>query len=91
MVMFSWLGVVMYLYGVSDSGDKENKFMNIGPSETLDIMGIHIDTWNKWAMVCIFAFVNTAMNEFFSNSLDLWIINTLQDDKTTTIPYSKFT
>lgn len=90
-VMCTWLAVVMYAYGLSDSGDVQNAFMNVGPSPQLVIMGIHVDSWNKWFMVTLFAFCNTAMNEFFSNSIDPWIINTLQDEKTTEIPYSKFT
>ena len=87
--MYTWLAVVVvccYKMGVSD-----NKFLQFGPTQTTVVLGFVVDTWTKWTMVTAFSFVNTCVNAFIANSLDPWIVNTVQDTKTPTIPYSKLT
>jgi hypothetical protein len=67
--MCAWLLLVAtgcYVCGVSD-----NKFLQFGPSASTAVLGVRIDTWGKWATVAVFAFVNTCMNEFFGNSLEV--------------------
>ena len=87
-IMMGWLLIVMFFYNQSEPSEGSS-FLQFGPHENTVIMGVYIDTWHKWGLVMIFTFINTCMNEFFSNSLDPWILNTIQDDKTKTIPYSK--
>jgi len=87
-VMMTWLLIVMVCYDKSEPVGGSS-FLKYGPSNTTVIMGVHVDTWPKWGGVIAFSFVNTCMNEFISNSIDPWILNTIQDDKTKSIPYSK--
>ena len=41
-------------------------------------MGLKIDNWGKWMALAIFSFCNTGINEFISNALDPWFVNSLQ-------------
>jgi hypothetical protein len=66
-------------------------YMHVGPGKDTVFMGLQIDTWGKWSALAIFSFCNTCINEFISNALDPWFINTLQDHKTRHIQYSHAT
>jgi hypothetical protein len=52
-------------------------------------MGLKIDTWSKWSALAAFSFCNTCINEFISNALGPWFVNSLQDHKTRSIQYCK--
>jgi len=54
-------------------------------------MTITIDTWDEWTMVAVASFTSTCFNDFFSDSLSPFFVNTIQDQKTRYLPYSKFT
>jgi hypothetical protein len=87
--MCMWLALVVggcYTLGVGD-----NKFLQFGPTESTVVMGFRVDTWSRWTVVSVFCFVNTCMNEFIGNSLNPWIVNTVQDAKAPEIPYNKLT
>ena len=66
-------------------------YMHIGPSEETIFMGLKIDSWGKWMALAIFSFCNTGINEFISNALDPWFVNSLQDHKSKSIEYSHAT
>lgn len=53
-------------------------YMHVGPSEETVFMGLKIDNWGKWSALAIFSFCNTGINEFISNALDPWFVNSLQ-------------
>lgn len=88
LVMIFWLMVMISIYAFS--GVEHNVFLQFGPSEATYVMGFHVDTWPRWYMVSCIAFLNTCFNEFIGGSLDPWIINTIQDEKTTVLPYPKW-
>jgi hypothetical protein len=54
-------------------------------------MGVVLNTWYKWSLVASFTFVNTVINDFMSDAISPWILNTVTDHKTRYIPYSKLT
>ena len=87
--MFMWCAIVMYAY--SQSVQKNNTFLQWGPSDTMEIVGMKVNTWHKWWLLMSFTFLNTCINEFIGNCIDPWIINVLQDSKNEVIPYSKGT
>lgn len=89
LCMFVWCAIVMY--GYSQSVQKNNSFLQWGPSDTMEIVGMKVNTWHKWWLLMCFTFLNTCINEFIANCLDPWIINVLQDSKNEIIPYSKVT
>lgn len=66
-------------------------YMHVGPGEETVFMGLKIDTWGKWSALAGFSFWNTCINEFISNALDPWFLNSLQDHKTKRIGYSHAT
>jgi len=88
-VLMVWLVAVLIVF--KDIGLLETGYMGFGPSEQTKFMGVVLDTWYKWGMVAMFTFVNTCMNDFMSDAISPWILNTITDHKTRFLPYSKWT
>ena len=87
-------GVLMFyltlvLVTMKEIGLLDSKFMNIGPSDSTSFMGVTLNTWYKYNLVALFTFVNTSINDFMSDALSPWILNTITDHKSKYIPYSK--
>jgi hypothetical protein len=87
-VLMAWLTVVMTVF--KDIGLLDTTFMTFGPSETAKFMGVVLDSWYKWGMVAGFTLVNTSVNDFMSDAISPWIINTITDHKSKFIPYPKY-
>lgn len=87
-VLMLWLTVVMTVF--KDIGLLDSSFMQFGPSTSAKFMGVVLDSWYKWGMVATFTLLNTAMNDFMSDAISPWIINTITDHKTRFIPYPKY-
>lgn len=86
-VLMLWLCVVVLTF--KHLGMLESKYMSFGPSPSTFYMGMVLDSWYKWGLVAGFTFINTCMNDFFSDSISPWILNTITDHKTRWIPYPK--
>lgn len=84
-----WLTVVVVVF--KDIGLLDTKFMSMGPSSKTVFMGMVLDTWYKWGLVASFTFVNTSINDFMSDAISPWILNTITDHKTRFLPYAKHT
>jgi len=87
-VLMLWLVVVMTLF--KDIGLLDTSFMTFGPSSTAKFMGVVLDTWYKWNMVAGFTLVNTSVNDFMSDAISPWILNTITDHKSKYIPYPRY-
>jgi hypothetical protein len=85
--LISWLSTVICLF--QELGLTNTQFMTLGPSDKTIFMGVVLDSWYKWGLVAGFTFVNTAVNDFMSDAISPWILNTITDHKTRYIPYSK--
>ena len=88
VVLLVWLTVVLTVF--EDLGLMNTQFMTLGPSKATTFMGVVLDTWYKWGLVAGFTFINTAINDFMSDALSPWILNTITDHKTRFIPYPKW-
>jgi hypothetical protein len=88
IVLLVWLSLVVIIF--EDLGLMNTQFMTLGPSKSTQFMSITLDTWYKWGLVAGFTFVSTAVNDFMSDALSPWILNTLTDHKTRYIPYPKW-
>lgn len=84
-----WLVIVVAVF--KDIGLLDTKFMSAGPSDKTVFMGMVLDTWYKWGLVAAFTFVNTSINDFMSDAISPWLLNTITDHKTKYLPYSKMT
>lgn len=84
-----WMCIVMVI--LYEIGILKSKFMTLGPSDSTVFMGIAINTWYRYNLVMTFTFVNTCINDFMSDAISPWIINTITDHKNMYIPYSKVT
>lgn len=87
-VLMVWLIIVMSLF--KDIGLLDTSFMTFGPSTTAKFMGVPLDTWYKWSMVAGFTLINTSVNDFMSDAISPWILNTITDHKSKYIPYPKY-
>ena len=83
-----WLTLVLIIF--EDLGLMNTRFMALGPSESTVFMGVTLDSWYKWGLVATFTFVNTAVNDFMSDAISPWILNTITDHKSRFIPYPKW-
>ena len=90
-VCFLMIWLVLVITVFKDIGLLDTKFMIFGPSPNTVFMGVVLDTWYKWSLVGVFTFVNTSMNDFMSDAISPWILNTITDHKTRFLPYSKST
>jgi len=88
-LLMVWLAIVVAVF--KDLGLLDTKFMTMGPSPTTVFMGMTLDTWYKWNMVAAFTLVNTSINDFMSDAISPWILNTITDHKAKFLPYSKLT
>ena len=87
--LMAWLLVVLLAF--NSIGLFHSDFTRLGPSPTTKIMTLTIDTWDRWFMVAVASFTSTCFNDFFSDSLTPFFLNTIQDHKTKYLPYSKLT
>lgn len=87
-VLMVWLAIVITVF--KDIGLLDTTFMAFGPSSTAKFMGVVLDTWYKWGMVAFFTLINTSVNDFMSDAISPWIINTITDHKNKFIPYPKY-
>ena len=85
--LMTWL--ILVLAVLKEVGLMDAHFMSFGPSETTIFMGITINSWYKWGLVAAFTFINTSVNDFMSDAISPWILNTITDHKTHYIPYTK--
>lgn len=88
-LLILWLIIVVSVF--KDIGLLDTKFMSMGPSDKTVFMGLILDTWYKWSMVATITFVNTSINDFMSDAISPWILNTITDHKTRFLPYRKST
>jgi hypothetical protein len=88
-LLMVWLTIVIVVF--KDIGLLDTKFMTLGPSPNAIFMGVTLDTWYKWNMVAAFTFINTSINDFMSDAISPWILNTITDHKAKYLPYSKTT
>lgn len=87
-VLMAWLFCVLMLF--YDIGLFHGQYMRMGPTPDTMFMQIKLDTWYKWGMVAVFTAVNTCVNDFMSDSISPWLLNTITDHKTKYIPYPKY-
>jgi hypothetical protein len=87
--LMTWLIIVLLAF--NSIGLFHSDFTRLGPSPTTKIMTLTIDTWDRWFMVAVASFTSTCFNDFFSDSLTPFFLNTIQDQKTKYLPYSKLT
>ena len=74
-----WLCIVLAVF--KDIGLLDTKFMTLGPSNSTIFMGVTLNTWYKWGLVASFTFINTSVNDFVSDALGPWILNTITDQR----------
>ena len=74
-LLMVWLIIVVTVF--KDIGLLDTKFMTLGPSPNTIFMGMTLDTWYTWNLVAAFTFINTAINDFMSDAISPWILNTI--------------
>ena len=87
VTLVCWLLLVLAVF--KEIGMLDSKFMTLGPSKDTVFMGVVLDSWYKWGLVAAFTFVNTSVNDFMSDAISPWSLNTSTDHKTRYVPYRK--
>ena len=90
LFVFMWTALSACVF-ISIMVADHSPFLSFGPNTRTRLMGVTLDTWGKWNCVAVYTFVSTCVAAFSSDAIVPWITNTVQDHKTTYIPYSKFT
>lgn len=76
--LFVWMVCVSTLVGLMVK-TAPTPFYRFGPQEDLDVMGIVINTNNRYAAVVLFCVVNSLIRSIETNILHAWLINAVQD------------
>ena len=85
-----WLGVLggigaVYVLGVKSA------YFRWGPAPNLVFVGFPVDSWFRWCEVIVLASISQLLYMIATETVSPWIMNTVMDQKTTTIPiYSYF-
>lgn len=87
-LLMVWLTIVLLLFW--DIGLFGGQYMRMGPSKETIFMHIILDTWYKWGLVACFTALNTCINDFMSDAISPWLLNTVTDHKTRYIQYPKY-
>jgi hypothetical protein len=87
VVLLTWLCTVIAVF--KQLGMFDSAYMNFGPSPKTMFMTVTLDTWYRWGLVAWFTFINTCMNDFFSDAISPWLLNTVIDHKARYLNYPK--
>ena len=79
-----WLNLVLG-FGVWYVWCYESKYFRWGPGNDVLFVGFAVDTWVKWAAVTAIAAVSQLLYMLATETISPWIMNTVMDQKTTTI------
>lgn len=88
LALWTILSSLAFLYIMLED---QSNFLQFGPNKNTVLFGVLLDEWWKWWVVAIYTFFATCIAAFASDSITPWITNTIQDHKTTYIPYNKVT
>jgi hypothetical protein len=86
-MLFAWLCTVIIVF--KQLGMFDSTYMSFGPSSKTVFMTVVLDTWYRWGLVAWFTFINTCMNDFFSDAISPWLLNTVIDHKAKYLNYPK--
>lgn len=89
-IFFLMVWLIIVIISFYDIGLFEGQYMCMGPSPGTKFMHITLDTWYKWSLVATFTAINTCINDFMSDAISPWLLNTITDHKTKYIPYPKY-
>lgn len=89
VLLMIWLSIVFITF--ADLGLFTGAYMQFGPSEDTKFLGVVLNTYYRWGLVVTYTFISTLLNDFFSDSLSPWLLNTITDQKSKYLPYSKLT
>jgi hypothetical protein len=87
VLLITWLCTVVAVF--KQLGMFDSAYMNFGPSPKTVFMTVVLDTWYRWGLVAWFTFINTCMNDFFSDAISPWLLNTVIDHKARYLNYPK--
>jgi hypothetical protein len=79
-ILLLWLVILITIIIVMSYNDKNVK-TNIGPSDSLIIFDMVINTNQKYAIVVVLCIFNSAIRVMNSNIIHAWVINNIQDTK----------
>ena len=82
-IIIAWIFFIGSMLGIIMAYQTNSLFV-FGPNPHLYILGICIDTTEKYMIVASFCFINSGVRTSNHNMIQSWIINILQDRKIVT-------
>jgi len=71
--------LTIFVIFFGNTNNDKNTYMKFGPNDNLNILGVKIDTWNKYyllqVVLCIFQVADTIIQEFANPILGFNIYN----------------
>jgi hypothetical protein len=79
-ILLGWICVVMTLVTIFlVKSDIETDFYRFGPSSSLNVIGIKINTYPKYFILVSYCFINSGIRCLVHNVVQPWIINHVQN------------
>jgi len=82
-IIITWIFFIGSMLGIIMAYQTNSLFV-FGPNPNLYILGVCIDTTEKYVIVASFCFINSGVRTANHNMIQSWIINILQDQKIVT-------
>jgi hypothetical protein len=81
-LLYTWMISIIILIAIISryANATQQKFYKFGPNETLTILGLSINTWEKYIGVALYCFINSIMRTLMEAIIRPWIINNIQDE-----------
>lgn len=87
MLTLLWCLCISACLGLLASYNTLSSFWSWGPNNKTSLLGIKLDTWQSWGTLATLAFAGTLLHEFITDSIGPWVQNSIQDHKSTMVPY----
>lgn len=85
-VSVAWKILVLAIF-FAMGGYRDRRITNFGPSEEMYFLGLHINTWPRWAMLMIVVIVDSAVECWGEEVVRNWVV--ARYEPASVLPYSR--
>jgi hypothetical protein len=80
-VVMLWIMMIFVTIGLlySKMNEEALMFYNFGPSNTLLVFGLNVDTYPKYTVIVVYCFLNSLVRTASKDILNAYLVNSVQD------------
>ena len=80
-VVMLWIMMIFLTIGLlyNEMNEEALMFYNFGPSNTLLVFGLNIDTYPKYTVIVVYCFLNSLVRTASRDILTAYLVNSVQD------------